>query len=127
MTDVAWVQLATVITMALGFLFQWAREARNRRWDLHDRYIARADLESKHLENKKGLERNTVLTIAASKASGEAVEVANTMNEKIIDLNQRLVELGALFDTVLPMPAQVDTVDKKVDKVLAVIDQENAT
>jgi hypothetical protein len=90
------VQLMTFLTLFLKSWFDERKVVRRREWDLEDRELARKELQRRQDEHYEASQRaileNTEVTIQAAVVAKEAFVAANATNEKIADLNARLLE-----------------------------------
>ena len=118
MSDTAWVQLASILTLVIGFLWQAWREARNRRWDQEDRRLVATALaestaekaeviktqieeqntviQQAHQDIKDKIDDNTVKTIEFADEARLAIKVANSMNEKLLRLTRAIQSVQPL-------------------------------
>ncbi len=97
MTDAAIGQIITVAVTGAGFLWQYVRENRQRRWDLEDRRMARentarvaTDLAETVSDSNRSLHEaiadNTCKTEKAITSADAAYAEANSVNLKIEQL-----------------------------------------
>jgi uncharacterized membrane protein len=94
MTDSTGASLVTLATVIAGFLYQFITQARQRRWDLEDRRMARESTKqtaatlaetvvTTNLGLHAALAENTAKTQEAINAADAAYTEANTVNQKI--------------------------------------------
>ena len=90
MSDVAIVQGVMFLTVLAGFVGQWLREARQRRWDVEDRRrLAESVLAAAMKAERSVLAKTTELHEAIeknTKISTKAFHEANSVNLKIESL-----------------------------------------
>jgi hypothetical protein len=107
-----------IVTTAVGLWTQnrnrkWDVEdrARNHQWDMEDRERIKKELRERMDEEARGREavakdltkqiaENTAITKEVKVDAKAAYEEANSVNHKIMDVNQNIEKLGQLFDTV---------------------------
>lgn len=91
-------QIVILITTLAGFWRQLYRENRNRKWDVEDRNLTRIELQTAAQDRKKIAEAVTSQIKENTEISTKAFEEANHVNQKLVDVHQRIEDLIRVFD-----------------------------
>lgn len=85
-------QLITFLTVLLGFLLQYVREGRQRKWDLEDRRLARELVREETRATAQDLKNATVET--AKKLAEETAETFNSHSTKLAGMIEANTEIS---------------------------------
>lgn len=111
MSDMAWIQIATLLTVVVSGLFAYVQRQQQRKWEVEDREDRRKDAEElarltkstagklalkvdeQHEKVFSELTANTQVSVKALSEASAAYNEANDLNRKIADLNAQLLAL----------------------------------